>query len=342
MSYELYEQNYNAILNLPMVKSLIEKNKKLRKENKSLRNLICSIPEFRPKRAKCNCNHNCVSKNDVYIKKEYINTNNVNVVDLTNDTDDEYIPPNNKNNINTHIVYDKFNDTNNVNKDFDGSGSVDNETVSNQKTKFTLDNIQFDSIKLPENIIKQVEVEVEEGEGDGEVEEGDGEEVVEGDEEGEDEGEEVEEGEDESEEVVEGEVEEGEDEGEEVEEGEDEGEEVVEGDEEEVVEGEVEEGEDEGEEVVESDEVEVEEGEDEGEEVEEGEDEGEEVEEGEVEEGEVEEGEGEDEEVFEFEINGKAYYITNEINGIIYNIDENEEVGDQIGILQDGKPIFNK
>ena len=41
--------NYQFLLSLPIVVELIQKNKKLRKENKSLKNLIYSIPEFRCK-----------------------------------------------------------------------------------------------------------------------------------------------------------------------------------------------------------------------------------------------------------------------------------------------------
>ena len=47
-------ENYNAILDLPCVRSILKKNKKLRKENKSLRNLIQSLPEFRNKNCCCN------------------------------------------------------------------------------------------------------------------------------------------------------------------------------------------------------------------------------------------------------------------------------------------------
>ena len=37
-----YEENMNAILNLPIVKELVKKNKNLKKKNKTLRNLIYS------------------------------------------------------------------------------------------------------------------------------------------------------------------------------------------------------------------------------------------------------------------------------------------------------------
>jgi hypothetical protein len=55
-----YEENMNAILNLPIVKELMKKNKKLQKKNKALRNLIYSLPEFR-----CNCHINCCGQNKV-------------------------------------------------------------------------------------------------------------------------------------------------------------------------------------------------------------------------------------------------------------------------------------
>jgi len=63
-SHTSVEENYNALLELPIVKSLIKKNAKLRKENKSLKNLIYSLPEFR-----CECKVN-PSINHVEIKQE--------------------------------------------------------------------------------------------------------------------------------------------------------------------------------------------------------------------------------------------------------------------------------
>ena len=55
-----YEENINAILNLPIVKELMKKNKNLQKKNKALRNLIYSLPEFR-----CGCHSNCCGQNKV-------------------------------------------------------------------------------------------------------------------------------------------------------------------------------------------------------------------------------------------------------------------------------------
>jgi hypothetical protein len=119
---------------------------------------------------------------------------------------------------------------------------------------------------------------------------------------------------------------------------------------------EVEEEEVEEEEVEEVEEEEVEEVEEE--EVEEAQS-SEEVEEEEVEEEEVEEaqsseeveeeeeveevGDAEsDEEVFEVTIKGKAYYTTNATNGVIYAIENDESVGDEIGVFENGKAKFNK
>jgi hypothetical protein len=63
----------------------------------------------------------------------------------------------------------------------------------------------------------------------------------------------------------------------------------------------------------------------------------------EVEEEEVEEEEKEEEveeELYELKINGKAYYVTNETNGPIYAITEDEEVGDEVGKYVNGKATF--
>ena len=114
----------------------------------------------------------------------------------------------------------------------------------------------------------------------------------------------------------------------EVEEEEEEEEVEVEVEEEEEVEVEVEEEEEEVE-------VEVEEEEEDEVEVEEEEEDEVEVEE------EEEEAEGE-EEVYEVIINNKSYYTTNEVNGPIYAIDADEEIGDEIGEFKNGKAVFFK
>jgi len=67
-----------------------------------------------------------------------------------------------------------------------------------------------------------------------------------------------------------------------------------------------------------------------------------EEEEEEVEEEEEEEAGEADEEVFEVTIKGKAYYTTNATNGVIYAIETDESVGDEIGVFENGKAKFNK
>ena len=66
-----YKMNFDAILDLPIVKKIIEKNKILKRENKSLKNLIYSLPEFRSKKksnrkirnkrfvCECHCDCDC-------------------------------------------------------------------------------------------------------------------------------------------------------------------------------------------------------------------------------------------------------------------------------------------
>ena len=79
MNNAILKSNYDAIKSLPMVKMLIRQNKKLNKENKSLRNLICSLPEFRPPAVanQCCCNANVNTRcrrheDEVIIKTEPI------------------------------------------------------------------------------------------------------------------------------------------------------------------------------------------------------------------------------------------------------------------------------
>jgi hypothetical protein len=53
-----------------------------------------------------------------------------------------------------------------------------------------------------------------------------------------------------------------------------------------------------------------------------------------------EEIEEEDEEVFEIEIDDVTYFATDEENGILYEADENGEVGKKVGIIKNGEPQF--
>ena len=89
----------------------------------------------------------------------------------------------------------------------------------------------------------------------------------------------------------------------------------------------------------EAEEEEAEEEEAEGEEAEEEEAEGEEAEEEEAEEEEAEEEEGDG--VYEVEINGKSYYVANEIDSIIYEADDEGEITIEAGVYKNGKPVFN-
>jgi hypothetical protein len=56
----------------------------------------------------------------------------------------------------------------------------------------------------------------------------------------------------------------------------------------------------------------------------------------------VEEEETADEEVYEVIIKGKTYYTTNEKNGVIYGVDKDGDVSEEVGVYVDGKPTFNK
>jgi hypothetical protein len=235
-----YEENMNAIMNLPIVKELVKKNKNLQKKNKALRNLIYSLPEFR-----CGCYKNCCGQNKVQP-----------LFDQTVEFVDKVF-------IKKEPGVDEVREPENI--------CIDDEIIVLEKN--------------PNNDKPNIVYEIEETKE--EVEEG---EVVE-----------------EEEEVVEEETEETE--------------EVVEEEEEEVVEEETEE-------VVEEEEEEVVE-----EETEELVEEEEEV---------VEETEEDAGEVYEITISGKSYYVTDEKNGKIYAIDQDEEVGDEIGEFKNGKACFYK
>jgi len=142
--------------------------------------------------------------------------------------------------------------------------------------------------------------------------------------------------------------EEGDEEGEEEEEQEEEeegDEEEEEQEEEEEADEEQEQEEQEEEEEAEDEVVEEEAGEEEVEEEEEEEEAEEEVEEAEdqVEEAEEEVEEAEEEEADEVEsvmINNKEYYTTNSTNGVIYNVDENGDITDEVGVFKNGVATF--
>ena len=56
---------------------------------------------------------------------------------------------------------------------------------------------------------------------------------------------------------------------------------------------------------------------------------------------ELKEEEESEEEVFEIEIDDITYFATDEENGILYEVDSEGEVGNQVGIIKDGEPIFS-
>ena len=235
-----YRDNYNALLHLPIVKRLYEKNRLLKKENDSLKNLIYALPEFRRDPPQC-----CKKT----VKKE-----KVEVIDLTEEE--------------------------NITYSFTGNSTP----ITNMST--TARSISFTEEEEEEEEEESVEAEEEEEEESVEAEE---------------------EEEEEEEESVE--AEEAEEESVEAEEAEEESVEAEE--EEESVEAEEEE----------EDSVEAEE---------------------EEESVEAEEEEEEEEEVFEINIKGTTYYTSNEQNGVIYEVDKDEDVGPEVGKFKKGVPEFYK
>ena len=301
-------ENYNALAKIPFVKRAIKRVNVLDKENKDLvsenKTLKKVIEMLTNKHPHCCCSHT----KDVPFKtneKVYIKQEKMTIDELSTST--------NNNDIN--ITYEIVSD----NGAQQGSQLVygdDGETTwrtdISQKLPI-LPNIE-NTIELTDDQTNDTtSIVSHESEEEEEVEESE-----------ESEEEEVEESE---EEEVEVEVEESEEEEVEVD---------VEESEEEEVEVDVEESEEEEVEV----EVEVEESEEE-EEVEIEVEESEEEEEEEVE-VDVEESEEEEEEAYEVTIKKKLYYTTNEIDGIIYSIDKDDEIGDEVGHFKNGKPVFNK
>jgi hypothetical protein len=353
-----YKETYNAVMLLPCVQRIVRKNDKLRKENKSLRNLIQSLPEFRNQSACCCSSNRCYTDDTAVPIKIEKTTNteikhvNLPVESLDCDSDIEIVVP--TADFKENIVYDIIEESSVTTTEEE----EEEEEEEEDKNAFECDDCNskgtdcyeqlgltkeesliymdlgepdrcedcFDKWKNSDDAtateyLKQYEeVEVEESAEEEEVEVEEEEEEVEVEESAEEEEVEVEE---EEEEV---EVEE--------EEEEEEGEVEVEEEEEEVeVEESAEEEEEEVEESAEEEEEEVEES---------AEEEEEEVEESaEEEEEEVEESAEEEElEVFEITINGTEYYTTNENDGVIYAVDADGEVGDEIGKFVNKKPVF--
>ena len=52
--------------------------------------------------------------------------------------------------------------------------------------------------------------------------------------------------------------------------------------------------------------------------------------------------EEEEEGVYEITINGTRYYVSNETDSTIYEVADDDEIGDEVGVFVNGKPIFMK
>ena len=207
----IYEDTYNAIMALPCVQRLIHKNKKLRKENKSLRNLIQSLPEFRNS-SPC---ATCMPSRDAHIKIKVEPTTPIPSVTPIELDDDIKIIDTKIVNHPENIIYDIDYDSFDVNK---------GKKTEEKEIQFTEEELKYyKSICINKKDMEEAE-------------------------------------------------------------------------EEEAAE----------------------------------------------EEEEAEEEEAEEEEVFEITIKGTAYYTTNEVSGVIYAVDADGEVGDEIGKFVDKKPVFTK
>ena len=149
-SEQVYRQNYAALLDLPIVKELLRKNKKLRKENKSLKNLIYSLPEFR-----CICSNVEPSRESttrtIHIKREHVASEPTECEPLTENDDVVFIDKNKQN-----IVY--------VINEADDSGIDDEADLEEDEEQ---DEVEEEQDEVEE---EQDEVEEEEEEQD-EVEE---------------------------------------------------------------------------------------------------------------------------------------------------------------------------
>ena len=339
---DIYRANYLFMKQSPMVVLLESKYKKVKKENRELRRMIDLLNRQHFEWMEKYVSHSREPREvgtqwtaEVSVKKEPT----VEVADDSSEIEEIQLEK-------KEVVYE-------IHEIADDSPPVAVvEEVVAEFVESVLEKVVEEEVDPVEIVEKVVEEEVEEEVDEVEVEVEEEEEVEVEEEEVEVEEEEVEVEEEEEVEVEEEEEVEVE-EDEEVEEEEvDEVEVEVEVEEEEVeveeeeVEVEEEEVEVEEEEVeVEEEEVEVEEIEEEEEDVEEEEVEVEEdveEEEVEVEEEEVEvEAEGEEEGVYEVVIQNKKYYTTDETNGTIYTIEDNEEIGEEIGQFVNGKAIFH-
>jgi hypothetical protein len=281
MSKPIYQEMteiYNAVVGVSTFKKLMEKNKRLEREVRALKNILYSIPEFR---CKCNSVNSPKEQRRTKLRKEAVVTEEVEEVVVVIKQEKTTDP------VEVVVIDD------------DVVVPVQENVLMNIFEKN--DQICIEKIEEPQNCVPTPKFSGESQKDSLEIE--DQEEIIEDD------------NEDDVEEEVEDVV--AADEGSEIDDA------VVE---EEVVEESV------AEESVAEESV-----------AEESVAEESVAEESVVEEEVVEEEGGEEEsEVFEITIGGKAYYTNDEINGSIYSVDENEEVGDEVGVFVNRKPTFHK
>ena len=134
-----YKETYNAVMSLPCVQRIVRKNDKLRKENKSLRNLIQSLPEFRNQSACCCSSNPSYMHNNtatVPIKLEKTSNNNIKSVNISvenidSDSDIEIVVP--TADFKENIVYDIIEET--TEEEFDKDDEFKCETCSTVQGK---------------------------------------------------------------------------------------------------------------------------------------------------------------------------------------------------------------
>jgi len=100
-SSETVLKNFEGLLDLPFVKKLIKKNKKLKHENKVLKSLIYSLPEFR-----CECKQSTSRK--VEIKEEKDDSIPMQCEPLAESDEVVYVAPDETRKINiTYVIEDE-------------------------------------------------------------------------------------------------------------------------------------------------------------------------------------------------------------------------------------------
>jgi len=316
--YALYKDNYDFMMCSPLVQ-------KLREE---IRFLDSKVDDLKYSNKLLTRELKNMQKNEIRLNKKIKKLRKSKLVGET-----EYVPEVDNSNDDNIAVYNYVAEEHIVYELVENEFDVIDDVKDNIEKSDSIDEVKVENVEKPnyEGDEEDAEEEEEEVENDKDAEE---EETVEND------GDAEEEEEKDTEEEVEVE-----NDGDAEEDVEKDTEEDVEKDTEEKLEDEAEE-EVESEEVeseeVESEEVEVE-AEEEAEEEVEAEEAEEEVENEESEEEEAEEEvEAEEEEVYEVKIKGKSYFTTNEKSGVIYAMDADGDVGDEVGKYVNGVATFAK